>query len=150
DPSNPETFIQTDAAINFGNSGGALVNTDGELIGINTALLGRAEGAEGISFAIPAETAQRVMQAIIDDGRVIRGWLGVSDTCLPKDMQQPQPHDSQGVLISSVYPGSPAQLAGLHAGDIITHVNKKPVTDPIQFYQTITTTAPGDKLKLAG
>ncbi|MGS8570867.1 S1C family serine protease, partial [Salmonella enterica subsp. enterica serovar Braenderup] len=78
--SSPEDFIQTDAAINLGNSGGALVNTDGELVGINTLLIGKAANAEGISFAIPVASAKRVLDQIIDSGHVVRGWMGADYT----------------------------------------------------------------------
>ncbi|MGD9842952.1 MAG: S1C family serine protease [Steroidobacteraceae bacterium] len=110
-----EGFIQTDAAINEGNSGGALINTNGELIGINTAVLARNLGVSGISFAIPVNLVRGVMDAILRDGRVKRGWFGVEIT-----------EANQVMRIKQVYTDSPAAKAGLQPGDIITLINGAP------------------------
>jgi serine peptidase DegS len=110
-----EGFIQTDAAINEGNSGGALINSNGELIGINTAVLARDLGVNGISFAIPVNLVRGVMDAILRDGRVKRGWFGVDIV-----------ETNQVMLIKQVYPDSPAAKAGLRPGDIISQINGSP------------------------
>ncbi len=114
-----ENFIQTDAAINVGNSGGALVNTRGELIGINTAVLGKNLGAEGIGVAIPVDLVRGVMREILQHGRVIRGWIGiVPEDIGPEHVRQLNlPH--AGVVINNLYRDSPALQAGLARGDMI-------------------------------
>ena len=109
-------FIQTDAAINFGNSGGALINTGGELIGINTAVLARSSSPEGISFAIPVNLVRGVMEELLTHGRVRRGRLGVSTRDDPRQIFNPP-------IIGRVEAGSPAARAGLRVGDLITRVN---------------------------
>jgi serine protease DegS len=119
-----EGFIQTDAAINEGNSGGALINVQGELIGINTAALSQNQGVSGISFAIPVNLVRGVMQAIVRDGRVKRGWFGVESAGLTAQQATllgvPA---NNGLFIKKVYPDSPAAAAGLEPGDIITHID---------------------------
>jgi len=123
-----ENFIQTDAAINVGNSGGALVNSRGELIGINTAVLARALESEGIGFAIPVNLVRGVMQQIVEFGRVRRGWLGVS----PRDVSPDRAAAlglplRTGVELLDVDAGSAAARAGLRPGDVITHLNGEAV-----------------------
>ncbi|RLB07016.1 MAG: transcriptional regulator, partial [Deltaproteobacteria bacterium] len=114
-----EDFIQTDAAINPGNSGGALVNIEGELIGINTAIVSRTGGYQGIGFAIPSSLAKTVMEGIIAHGRIIRGWLGVSvQEVTPQIASEFGLHRPMGALIVEVQPHSPAAKAGLRRGDI--------------------------------
>ncbi|MEX2493680.1 MAG: Do family serine endopeptidase [Nitrospirales bacterium] len=125
-----EDFIQTDAAINPGNSGGALVNLKGELIGINTAIFSRSGGYMGIGFAIPSNMAQTIQTSLIDHGKVVRGWLGVSIQDLTPDLQdQFESPDLQGALVSEVINDSPAQQAGIQRGDIIRQFDSKTVKD---------------------
>ncbi len=119
-----EDFIQTDAAINPGNSGGALVNMRGELIGVNTAILSRTGGYQGIGFAIPTKMAQPIMQALLKDGRVVRGFLGVGIQDLnPELAAMMKVATTQGVLITDVQQATPAAKAGLKRGDVITAVD---------------------------
>jgi len=121
-----EDFIQTDAAINPGNSGGALVDMEGKLIGINTAILSRSGGYQGIGFAIPTNMAKPIMESLIKTGKVVRGWLGVSiqnvDQNLADAMKLPT---TTGVLISDVGPGSPAAKGGLERGDVVVKLDGK-------------------------
>ena len=125
-----EDFIQTDAAINPGNSGGALVNLKGELIGINTAIFSRSGSYMGIGFAIPSNMAQAIQTSLIDHGKVVRGWLGVSIQDLTPDLkEQFDARDIQGALVSEVIDESPAQQAGMQRGDIIRQFDAKIVND---------------------
>lgn len=128
DLSNYENYIQTDAAINPGNSGGALVDAHGALLGINTAILDDDNTSVGISFAIPSDQAMQVLRSIIENGRVIRGWLGVEAGPLtPKIAQTFGLQEGNGVMVVSVYKNGPAHLAGLRPGDVITHIDQIPV-----------------------
>jgi serine protease Do len=126
-----EDFIQTDAAINPGNSGGALVNIKGELIGINTAILSRSGGNQGVGFAIPARNARNIMDQILKTGKVSRGHMGVLiqpvTAAIAKQFELPG--EARGALISDVTENSPAQRAGLQAGDIVTELNGTPISD---------------------
>jgi Do/DeqQ family serine protease len=125
-----EDFIQTDAAINPGNSGGALVNLKGELIGINTAIFSRSGGYMGVGFAIPSNMAQAIQNSLIEHGKVVRGWLGVSIQDLTPDLQdQFDAPDTQGALVSEVFDDSPAKQAGFQRGDIIRQFDDKTVKD---------------------
>ncbi len=124
-----EEFIQTDAAINPGNSGGALINPRGELLGINTAIFTNSEGAQGISFAIPTSLAANVMRQILEHGKVIRGWLGVQAYDINSDMRQRFNFIGPGVLVTGVFHDSPAEIAGIMAGDILTHIEDEPLAD---------------------
>jgi serine protease DegS len=146
-----ENFIQTDAAINVGNSGGALVNARGELIGINTAFFSRRLDSEGIGFAIPVNLVRGVMQDLLEHGRVIRGWLGVgTQTLTPAQalaLGLPEPY---GIILTTVQPGSPADRAGLRANDVITHVNDEPVIVWQDALRSIAAMRPGTKVTLAG
>ena len=118
-----EDFIQTDAAINPGNSGGALVNMKGELVGINTAIMSRSGGYQGIGFAIPTNMAEPIMKALIKDGKVRRGWLGVSiEDVTPELARSIGLKEATGVRIRGIQPGSPAAKAGLRVGDVILSV----------------------------
>jgi serine protease Do len=145
-----EDFIQTDAAINPGNSGGALVNDRGELVGINTAIIARGSaGNQGIGFAVPVNLARNVMDQILKNGKVTRAQLGI----LPQDVtptiaRQFGVKDSQGALIAEVVANSPAQKAGLKAGDIILEVNGRPVYDANQLRNTISTMQPDSNVNL--
>ncbi len=123
-----EDFIQTDAPINFGNSGGALIDSSGMLIGINTAIVAKNIGVEGIGFAIPVNMVRGVMDEIIAHGRVIRGWIGI----IPEDLSQEQAEQlrlaQSGVVIGNLYVGSPAQKAGLLPGDLLLQSMASPRT----------------------
>src|SRR5690606_31146613 len=124
-----EDFIQTDAAINPGNSGGALVNMRGELVGINTAILSRSGGYQGIGFAIPADMARPIMKSLLDNGKVERGWLGVSIQDLTPELARGLGiGTSRGVLVSGVIDGSPADKAGLERGDVVISLDGKAIT----------------------
>ncbi len=124
-----EDFIQTDAAINPGNSGGPLVNLNGEVVGINSAIISRDGGFNGIGFAIPMSMATRVMEDIITDGKVSRGWLGVIIQDLTDDLAESFNYDGDGVLIGDVSEGGPADDAGIEAGDIILEFNGEEVNN---------------------
>ena len=118
-----QNFIQTDAAINPGNSGGALVNMDGELIGINTMIYTRSGGYMGIGFAIPIDQASRIMEQLIYNGKVTRGWLGVSIGKLDQNMRDALGIEKRGVLINEVFENQPADKAGVKGGDVILSID---------------------------
>ena len=142
-----EDFIQTDAAINPGNSGGALVDAYGQLVGINTAIFSRSGGSMGIGFAIPTEIVKLVMNGIIKDGKVHRGWLGIE---LQSSMKDPTKlgDDTQGVEVMNVMPNGPAAKAGLQKGDIITAMDNKPVNDANTLIQMVARKAPNSVVNL--
>jgi serine protease Do len=141
-----EDFIQTDAAINPGNSGGALVDAEGRLIGINTAILSRTGGNNGIGFAVPVNLAKNVMEQLIENGRVVRGFLGVNiQTMNPALAKQFGLKDTKGALVSEVTPNSPAAKAGLKSGDVIVEFNGKPVQDSRHLKLAVGATSPGTK-----
>lgn len=144
-----ESYIQTDAPINPGNSGGALVNLDGEVIGINSAILSRSGGSNGIGFAIPIDLAKKVMNDIIKEGRVIRAWLGVSIQELNQDLSESLGIDDiEGILIADVVEDSPAETAKLQAGDVIIKVNDDKVNNPSELQINISSRSPGENVKL--
>lgn len=146
-----ENFIQTDAAISKGNSGGALVDTDGRLVGINTALLSSNGASNGIGFAIPVNLARGVMRQLIEHGRVIRGWLGVVPQPLTPELAEGLGLKyADGVLVRGVYPGSPAALAGLHPGDVIRQINGSPVHDMRDALNRVAAMQPGTQVTLSG
>ncbi|MEJ2515146.1 MAG: trypsin-like peptidase domain-containing protein [Gammaproteobacteria bacterium] len=146
-----ENFIQTDAAINVGNSGGALVNAAGELVGINTAFFSRRLDSEGIGFAIPINLVRGVMQDLIAHGRVIRGWLGVgTQTLTPEQARALGLPDAFGIILTAVQPGSPADRAGLQPNDVITHINDEPVVVWQDALRTIAAMRPGTRVVLSG
>ena len=145
-----EDFIQTDAAINQGNSGGALVDAQGNLIGINTAIFSQAGSAQGIGFAIPAKLAVEVMQAIIQHGRVIRGWLGVEVQPLTPELAESFGLDiSQGIVVASLYRNGPAWNAGLLPGDVILKIDDQPATSGRQAMNQVARAKPSDRIKLS-
>jgi serine protease Do len=144
-----EDFIQTDAAINPGNSGGALVNLKGELIGINTAIFTRSGGYMGIGFAIPSNMVKTVMTSLVKQGKVVRGWIGVSIQELNQDLaKQFGAPDTKGALVGDVMDDSPASKAKLERGDIITRYNDVPVNDPSHLRMLVAETAPGTAITL--
>ena len=144
-----EDFIQTDAAINPGNSGGALVSTSGQLIGINTAILSRSGGNQGIGFAIPVNMVHQVMDQMLQHGKVVRGWvgLGIQDVtpAIAKAFSLSEP---RGVLVGDVSPSGPAAKAGLTKGDIVLSMNGEPVVDTHSFRLKVASTAPGSAVTL--
>jgi serine peptidase DegS len=144
-----EDFIQTDAAINFGNSGGALINTQGELIGINTAVLAQNLGTDGISFAIPVNMVRGVMDQIIAHGHVRRGWLGVSSEEVPRSQAAALGIDPPVALrISEVVPHGPAALVGLQRDDLVTHLNGQPIANAQEALNRVAAMAPGSLLNI--
>ncbi len=144
-----EDFIQTDAAINPGNSGGALVDGTGNLIGINTAIFSRSGGSQGIGFAIPVRLAMEVMQAIIEHGRVIRGWLGIEvQPMTPALAESFDVAGQTGIIVAGIYRGSPAMLAGLLPGDVLLSIDGEPITDAQQAMNQVARKRPGDELKI--
>ena len=141
-----ENFIQTDAAINPGNSGGALVDTNGNLIGINTAIFTKTEGSVGIGFAIPVDLARLVMEQIIMQGRVVRGWIGVQALDIPPELAQSgKPGPVKGALIAGVVRGAPADKAGLKRGDIVVAINGKPIGDVTDLINATAALKPGQR-----
>jgi serine protease DegQ len=138
-----ENFIQTDAAINPGNSGGALVDANGNLLGINTAIYSRSGGSLGIGFAIPVSTARQVMEGLIKDGQVTRGWIGVEPRDLtPEIAQTLNLPIKQGVLITGVLNSGPASTAGLRPGDVVVKIADTPVTNTAQLLGAVAALKP--------
>jgi len=139
-----ENFIQTDAAINPGNSGGALVDIKGRLIGINTAILSRSGGSQGVGFAIPSDIARNVMESLIKNGHVTRGYLGVMiQNVTPALADEFKLKDSKGALIGDVVDDGPAAKAGFKPGDVILEFNGKSVRDSRHLQLTVADTKPG-------
>src|SRR5258707_4946774 len=145
-----ENFIQTDAAINMGNSGGALVDTEGRLLGINSAILTRSGGNQGVGFAIPANLARDVMRSLREKGRVIRGYIGTSVQTLTPEIADAMKLKGQltGALVGEVEPNAPAAKAGIKTGDVITAVNGKKVNDPRELCLMIGLVAPVTKVHM--
>jgi len=143
-----ENFIQTDAAINAGNSGGALINADGDLIGISTRNLGSVAGAENIGFAIPVTLARRVMEQIIEYGSVRRGWLGASFSDIRPSRLPDGSTARRGISVRDVTRGGPAWNAGLRQGDIILSLDGELVVDANQFLFDISQREPGSQVDL--
>lgn len=138
-----EDFIQTDAAINPGNSGGALVNPAGELVGINTAIYSQSGGSQGIGFAVPAALAQRILDQLVNNGRVVRGWLGLELQNIDRDLATSFGLKSlQGVIVAGVYRNTPAHQLGLRPGDIITAIDGTKLIDANQALNTISGLVP--------
>lgn len=145
-----ENFLQTDAAINIGNSGGALVDAQGKLLGINTAIYGEGNTNVGISFAIPADSAMESLREIIDKGRVVRGWLGLDARPLtPELAEYLSLPPTDGVLVTGVLPGGPAGRAGLRPGDVLTHINGQPVGQGRRGMNQIAAMVPGSAAQLS-
>ena len=139
-----QDFIQTDAAINEGNSGGALVDAQGRLVGINTWIKTSSGGSEGVGFAVPINMARRVMQSLIAGGRVARGYLGiVPDDITPGLAEGFKLPDQNGALVSDVEPDTPAQKAGIKSGDVITEIDGKKINDANSLRLTVSEMAPG-------
>jgi len=146
-----EEFIQTDAAINPGNSGGALINAEGELIGINSAIYSRSGGSQGIGFAIPINLAKGVMTQIIEQGYVVRGWLGIEAQDLTPQLAETFGAGStRGVLIAGILSDGPADKAGLLPGDVVTSINDAAVADSTAAMKTISDEHPGSVIRLGG
>ncbi|HEY1992345.1 MAG TPA: PDZ domain-containing protein, partial [Gammaproteobacteria bacterium] len=144
-----ENFIQTDASINPGNSGGALIDLNGDLVGINTAILSGGGGNIGIGFAIPINMARTVMEQIIKYGKVERGVLGVTiQTLTPELAKGLHINSSSGVVVSQVQPGSAAEKAGIKAGDVITSINGEAVTTNTQLSSAIGVMRVGSPLSI--
>ena len=143
-----EDFIQTDAAINPGNSGGALVNVRGELVGINTAIYSQSGGNMGIGFAVPSNMAHSIMEQLVQHGKVVRGWLGVSIQELTPELslQFGVPKDTKGVLVSDVMDDSPAKKAGFERGDVIVEYDGKPMDSPAHLRNAVAQTLVGKKV----
>ena len=142
-----EDFIQTDAAINPGNSGGALVDAEGRLIGVNTAILSRSGGSQGIGFAIPSNLARTVMEQLTSNGKVVRGYIGVRmQEITPALAEQFKLPTSKGALVVEAIAGEPAAKAGIREGDVVTKFDGKPVADTRHLKLVVATVAPGTKV----
>ena len=145
-----ENFIQTDAAINPGNSGGALVDTSGNLLGINTAIYSRSGGSMGIGFAIPVATAKLVLEGIVKDGQVTRGWIGVEPNDLSPELAETfGVKAKEGVIITGVLQDGPAARAGIKPGDVITQVAGKPVSNVADLLSSVAALKPGTASKFS-
>lgn len=142
-----EDFIQTDAAINPGNSGGALIDVAGNLIGVNTAIFSQSGGSLGIGFAIPAKVCQQILNSILKDGRVVRGWLGISLMPIQQDnILEPK---QAGVVVADVLPNGPAASAGVKKGDKIIEVNDEAITSASHLINYVALQAPNSTIKIA-
>jgi len=138
-----ENFIQTDAAINPGNSGGALIDVNGNLIGINTAIYSRSGGSLGIGFAIPIDLARQVMEGLVRDGQVTRGWIGVQPRDLdPEFAQSFKIPVEEGVLITGVLQDGPASKAGMKPGDVVVRIAGQPIRNTSQLLNTVAALKP--------
>lgn len=142
-------FLQTDAAVNPGNSGGALVNVDGELVGVNTAIYSRSGGSNGIGFAIPAEMVQRVVDAAINEGMIVRPWLGLKGEAVTFDIAKTQGLSRPvGVIVTEVYEDGPTDEAGLRRGDLIVSIDGREVFDERGLKFLAATRSPGEVAEL--
>ena len=145
-----ENFIQTDAAINPGNSGGALVDVNGNLMGINTAIYSRSGGSMGIGFAIPVSTAKLVLDGIVRDGQVTRGWIGVEPNELSPELAETfGVKATEGVIITGVLQGGPAAVAGVRPGDVILSVEDKATNNVSQLLTAVASLKPGSAASFA-
>ena len=144
-----ENFIQTDAAINPGNSGGALVDVNGSLLGINTAIYSRSGGNMGIGFAIPVNTARQVLEGLVHDGQVTRGWIGVEPVEVNSDLAETFGiKQTEGVIITGVLQNGPAFKAGLKPGDVLLAVGEKDVHNVSELLTMIAAQTPGTAVKM--
>ncbi|MCL5021874.1 MAG: DegQ family serine endoprotease [Nitrospirae bacterium] len=144
-----EDFIQTDAAINPGNSGGPLVNIRGELVGINTAIFSRSGGYQGIGFAVPSNMARLVMDQLMKQGKIVRGWLGVTIQDITPDLAQKFGlRDSKGALVGDVSKGSPAEKSGVMRGDVLLEFDGKEVTSVGSLRNIVAKSKVGSRVKL--
>ncbi|AUT69688.1 Do family serine endopeptidase [Paraburkholderia hospita] len=144
-----ENFIQTDAPINPGNSGGALVDVNGNLLGINTAIYSRSGGSLGIGFAIPVSTARSVLESIITTGTVTRGWIGVEPQDVTPEIAESFGLDQKsGAIVAGVLKGGPADKAGIKPGDILVSVNGQDITDTTRLLNVIAQIKPGTDAKV--
>jgi Do/DeqQ family serine protease len=144
-----ENFIQTDAAINPGNSGGALVDVNGHLIGINTAIYSRSGGNLGIGFAIPVSTARQVLEGIVRDGQVVRGWVGIEPMALTPELAETFGlKQTEGVIVTGVLQNGPAANAGLRPGDLLLKVSGQPVKNVGDLLTQVAALTPGKSAKL--
>ena len=142
-----EDFIQTDAAINPGNSGGALVNLEGELVGVNTAILSRTGGSQGIGFAIPSNMVRSIMNSLLENGKVERGFLGVMIQDLTSDLARAMELDiRRGVVVSEVVSGSPADKGGIEAGDVIVAVDGRAMSSSAKLRNVVASMGAGKKI----
>ncbi|MES2976671.1 MAG: trypsin-like peptidase domain-containing protein [Pseudomonadota bacterium] len=145
-----ENFIQTDAAINPGNSGGALVDVNGNLLGINTAIYSRSGGSMGIGFAIPVSTAKLVLEGIVKDGQVTRGWIGVEPNDLSPELAETFGVKAKaGVIITGVLQNGPGAQAGIKPGDVIVKVGDKPVASVTELLSSVAALKPGSPEKFS-
>lgn len=144
-----ENFIQTDAAINPGNSGGALIDSDGHLIGINTAIYSQSGGSMGIGFAIPVSLARTVMEQIVRNGSVTRGWIGIEVQEITQELAESfRLKNADGALIAGIMRGSPADQAGVKPGDVLLTVAGKPIKDAQAMLELIAGLAPGERTQI--
>jgi serine protease DegQ len=143
-----ENFIQTDAPINPGNSGGALVDVNGNLLGINTAIYSRSGGSLGIGFAIPVSTARSVLESIITTGSVTRGWIGVEPQDITPAIAQSFGLEQRGTIVAGVLQGGPADKAGIKPGDVLLDVNGEDITDTTRLLNVIAQIKPGTQAKV--
>jgi len=143
-----ENFIQTDAAINLGNSGGALVDGNGKLVGLNSAIAGRQAGIEGIGFAIPVDLVRGVVDAILRDGKVVRGWIGVVPSDIAPEAIEQSGLPEGSVLVRLVSRNGPADQQGIVPGDVITQVNGKPLRGAQDLLANIAMLKPGQPVRL--
>jgi serine protease DegQ len=144
-----ENFIQTDAAINPGNSGGALVDAQGRLLGINTAIYSRSGGSLGIGFAIPTSTARLVLDQIVANGSVTRGYIGVEPQDLSAELAEAlRLSRKQGVIIANLVRGGPAERGGMRIGDVLTDIETRPITDSREMLDVIARLNPGSRVSV--
>ncbi|WP_425913440.1 Do family serine endopeptidase AlgW [Pseudomonas sp. GWSMS-1] len=144
-----EDFIQTDAAINPGNSGGALVDAYGNLVGINTAIFSKSGGSQGIGFAIPVKLAMEVMEAIIEHGQVIRGWLGIEVQPLTPELAESFGLEGRpGIIVAGIYRDGPAQKAGLQPGDLILRIAGEAASDGRSSMNQVARAKPGERIRI--
>ncbi len=144
-----ENFIQTDAAINPGNSGGALIDVNGNLLGINSAIYSRTGGSLGIGFAIPVSTVKTVMEAIITNGQVVRGWIGVEPQDITPELAESfSLPKKEGVIIAGVLKNGPADKAGIKPGDVLTSIEGASIPTTSELFNRIAQLAPGSKAKI--